>query len=91
MKTIEILKADSVVNIAIGSEFYRRLQNLSTFLSSSVTSEQLVQEITKMTENLPLTEFGTHFETLLILINEIETKAREQNLIEKVDVPEQQD
>lgn len=88
MKTIEVLQPEAVINIVIGGEFYRRLQNLSTYLSGSVNPDILVQELTKMTEHLPLSEFGTHFETMLILIKEIETKARAQGLITTAEIPD---
>lgn len=92
MEKIQIIKPGSNINLNIGDAFYKRLQELATYFSQTVAPEELALQIQHIKDNSEkLSEYGNHFETIIVLLNEIEQKAIEQNLVEEVEVnlPEQ--
>jgi hypothetical protein len=87
MEKIEVVKPGAVINIPIGDAYYKDLQDLVVFFSKTVPPEELALQIDHIRQDKPLSEWGVHFKTLLTLINEIENRAREQQLTMWMDIP----
>lgn len=85
MNSVEMLKENAVVDIQIGTQYYKRLQELMTYYNQLVPVSEIIEQTNCIMEDRPLSEWGTHMQTLLILINEIEQKARTQGHVELVD------
>jgi len=88
MEQLEIIKPGSVVSIGIGDAYYKNLQDLTVFFSKMVSPDELNRQVENIRQNRELSEWGQHFRTLLNLVNEIETQAREQGMTQLVNVPE---
>ena len=86
MAKVEIIKPDSLINIQISGYFYSRIQALATYLNKIISQEELTIQINNIKEDKELSEFGSSYETVLILIKELESKAREQKVIESIDL-----
>lgn len=86
MEKIEVIKPGSVIDIQIGTPYYQRLQDLATYFTHTVAPEELAAQIKSIKNDVKLSEFGVHLETILILLNEIERKAKEQGLVEEITV-----
>lgn len=83
MEKIEIIKPGSIIDIQIGTPYYQRLQDLATYFTHTVAPEELAAQIKNIKNDIKLSEFGVHLETILILLNEIEIRAKEQDLVEE--------
>lgn len=83
---VEVLKKGAIVNIQVSAEFYKRIQNLTLFHATQKPEEELNQVLKDLDEDKVEDEWAEHLETLFILSNEIEQKAKEQDLIELVAV-----
>lgn len=87
MDQIEVMKQEGIINLPVSTEFYKRIHDLLTYFSMLVPEEELAAQIEKIKNSEELTEFGAHFETLLILGHSLELRAKEQDLTEMMDVP----
>ncbi len=85
--TVKILKQNSLVPIQISTDFYARLKQVAYYITNSVSEEELSQQIEKIQTDTELSEFGFSYETILILIKEIEKQAELNNLLEDIELP----
>lgn len=88
MATVQFLPNEAIVTIQLNGAYYADIQALLIYLSESVSKEELAKQIGAMQNKTPLSEFGKHLETLLILANEVESQAKIQNLIQEKEVIE---
>lgn len=89
-KQIEIVKPESIVEIKLSGSFYAELQRVLLYLSNQVDPEELNVLVEKINSGTPDDEFSDWevcVQTMMILCAEIEEKAKEQGLIETVDIP----
>ena len=91
MNSVEMIKANAVIDIQIGAAYYKSLQELVTYYNQLVPVSELVEQTNCILEDRPLSEWGTHMKTLLTLINEIEQKARTQGHVEMVEITSTED
>lgn len=87
--TTEVIKHDGIVTIQMSGSFYKSVQAVLLYLTSIKTSEELTALIDKINAEVPSDEYDEweqSVETLMILCSEVETKAREQQLIETIEV-----
>jgi hypothetical protein len=85
--SVEIIKPDAVISVSISAGFYKRLQNLTIYHSTQKPAEEMEQIIEDLKQDKVEDEWTEHFETLLILSNEIEEQARIQGFVETAEIP----
>lgn len=86
MTKVQTIKPDAIITIEVNGNFYARVQALTNKFMSSSTKEELTEQITKIKKDESLSEFGENLQTLLVLIQEIELKAKEQDKITEIEV-----
>lgn len=84
---ITLIKKDAQIPIIIGTGFLSRLQQALLFLVDNKSNEELdtLTEHIK-NENIPIDTWMYHFETISLIIREIETNAIKKGLTEEMDV-----
>lgn len=87
---LEIIKPGAVININLDEPFIKRLQDLTVYFSQSVAPEIMHEQIKMIETNIPLSEWGKHFETLLILLAEVERVAKEQQVTTFIPLPQEE-
>lgn len=85
---IEAVKDESIISIKLSGSFYKRIQAVMLHLSEYRESEDLSELIDKINTGSDdeYDEWETAMETMMILCSEVETKAKEQNATEMVDI-----
>lgn len=85
--TYDTLPPDALVDIQISGTFYRKMVDLLTMLSESVTLEEFKTVLQKMKENNPAEDlFELNVHTLMSLIYEVEIQAKAQNKCTKAEI-----
>ena len=85
---VGILNQDALVDIQIGTDFYRRLQELLIWMISNQKPEVVKLANEKIKNDQELDQWDEQYLTMLMIINEIETAAQQQNKTSMVNVPE---
>lgn len=86
---LEVFDDDKVFNIPISGFFAKRLQALSVWITDKKNPEEILKVyelITSDDPNKKYDAFTLHVETMLILLEEMETQAREANCLKKIKV-----
>jgi hypothetical protein len=87
MSNIKMIKKDAAIQVTIGSGFMQKIQAVVLYMVSDRTDEELAefqrQAVAK--EELSL-DWMEHLSTMMLLMNEIETKADEQGFTYDADV-----
>ena len=85
--TYDTLPPDALVDIKISGTFYRKMVDLLTMLSESVTLEEFRTVLQKMKENnLAEDLFELNVHTIMSLIYEVEVQAKAQNKCIKAEI-----
>ena len=79
---IEVLPLATVVDIKVNGAFLTRVQGLLMYLLKDVSKEEVVAMNEKIKNQTHTDALEFHYETLAILINDIEKSAKESNLTE---------
>jgi len=86
---VEMVKDKSIITIQLSGSFYKRIQavmlHLSEYRDASDITE-LVRKINEEESSDNYDDWEVSMETLMILCSEVETKAKEQDAIETVDL-----
>ena len=77
---------DSLVKIEISGGFAAKLQALMLYHMQTRPTEEVVEIIHHLKNGEPKDEFSDHLLTLLVLIQEIEKQAANQNLMQEYEV-----
>lgn len=88
---VETIPFDAVIKLDVPGSFYARLQQLTIHYSQSRPHEELLKAMEKLKgKDQAESEFEYHIQTLTILMFEIESAAKNQNLlkIQEIDIPE---
>lgn len=84
---LTLIKKDAQIPLIVGTGFLSRLQQVLLSLLEDKTEEELQILTNHIQENsVPVDTWMYHFETISLLIREIEAKAFEKGLVEEVDV-----
>lgn len=87
---IETIPFEAKIKLEIPGSFYARLQQLVVNYSQLKPQEELVKAMERLKGNQQAeTEFEYHIQTLTILMFEIESQAKAQNLLktEEIEIP----
>ncbi len=87
MSNIKMIKKDAAIQITIGSGFMQKIQAVVLYLVSDRTDEELAEFQRQAVAKEELTlDWMEHISTMMLLMNEIETKAEEQGFTYDADV-----
>jgi hypothetical protein len=82
-----MIKKDAAIQITIGSGFMQKIQAVVLYLVSDRTDEELAEFQRQAVAKEELTlDWMEHLSTMMLLMNEIETKAEEQGFTYDADV-----
>lgn len=84
---VQQLKQNSLIKLEFSPTFYKRLQDLVLTYTGTKEATEIKESYRKIANNEDLDEYEHGLETLLILVNSLETAAHEQNLVEDVELP----
>jgi hypothetical protein len=89
MSNIKMIKKDAAIQITIGSGFMQKIQAVVLHMVSDRTDEELAEFQRQAVAKEELTlDWMEHLSTMMLLMNEIETKAEEQGFTYDADVTE---
>lgn len=89
MSNIKMIKKDAAIQITIGSGFMQKIQAVVLHMVSERTDEELAEFQRQAVAKEELTlDWMEHLSTMMLLMNEIETKAEEQGFTYDADVTE---
>ena len=87
---VEVLPLSTVVEIKVNGAFLTRVQSLLVHLLKDISKEEIQAASEKIKNQTHSEAWEFHYETLAILINDIERTAKENNLTEMKSVEEMQ-
>jgi len=87
MSNIKMIKKDAAIQVTIGSAFIQKIQAIVVDMVNERTDEELAefQRLAVAKEELTL-DWMEHLSTMMLLMNEIETKAEEQGFTYEADI-----
>ena len=87
MSNIKMIKQEAAIQVVIGSGFLQKIQAIVVHMVNERTDEELAefQRLAMAKEELTL-DWMEHLSTMMLLMNEIETKAEEQGFTYDADV-----
>ena len=83
---VQQLKQNSIIKLDFSTSFYKCLQDLTVYYTQLRNPEQLGEIYKKIYDENELDEYESGLETLLILVRSLEDAAKEQELIEEVEL-----
>jgi len=87
MSNIKMIKKDAAIQVTIGSGFMQKIQAVVLYMVSDRTDEELAEFQRQAVAKEELTlDWMEHLSTMMLLMNEIETKADEQGFTYDADV-----
>lgn len=84
--TFQAIPKDAIIDIQVSGSFYRQLTKLSLGLGESKTPEEFRKALDTLNTKQPESLYELTVMCVVGMIFEIETKAREQNKIEMVEI-----
>lgn len=85
---VEIIMPSAIVEIKMSTGYYQKIQAIVGFLVTGKTNEQMQNAHTQVKEQAITEDWVNHYETILILCREFETRAKEQGFIKSVTLEE---
>lgn len=85
---IQIIADGALIDLKFSTGYYRRIQAMLHFLLQDKSNDEINNAHQEIKNQKIETEWVFHYETLLILCKEVESKAKEQNSVEEVTVEE---
>jgi len=87
MSNIKMIKSDAAIQVTFGSAFIQKIQAIVVHMVNERSDEELAefQRLAMAKEDLTL-DWMEHLSTMMLLMNEIETKAEEQGFTYDADV-----
>ncbi len=83
-KTFEVIKPDTILDIKMGTGYYRRIQDVTSHIIEGKSVEELQEGYKEISEQNITTPWVKHYETMLILCKEFETTARDKGFVDIV-------
>lgn len=77
MPSFEIIKPDTVIDIAVGTGYYKKIQEATVFMTQGKSEEDIKSALSQIESQNITSDWVNHYQTLLIFCKEFETKARE--------------
>ena len=87
-KEIEAIRPDAVVNIPIGTGYYKKVQELLTYVIKGKSEEDIKRAHEEIKSDAITEEWIKHYQTVAILCKEFETLVKAQKMTETMTVEE---
>jgi len=87
---VEVIMPSAIVEIKMSTGYYQKVQAIVGFFVKGKTSEQMQEAHNQIKDQNITEEWVGHYETILILCREFESKAQEQGFVQKVTIEEAQ-
>lgn len=87
---VEVIMPSAIVEVKMSTGYYQKIQSIVGFFVKGKTPEQMQDAHNQIKEQNITEEWVSHYETILILCREFETKAQEQGFVQKVTLEEAQ-
>jgi hypothetical protein len=88
VQKIEVMPNDKIVSIKVSGAFLSRVQSVLVYVLSNFETEKIKEAAEKIQKQQHTEPWEFHYETLAVLINDIERTARGEGLTEVKDVSE---
>lgn len=85
---VEVIMPSAIVEIKMSTGYYQKIQAIVAFLVKGKTNEEMQSAHTQIKEQNITEDWVNHYETILILCREFETRAGEQGFIQAVTLDE---
>jgi hypothetical protein len=85
---VEVIMPSAIVDIKMSTGYYQKIQAIVGFLVKGKTNEEMQNAHTQIKEQNITEDWLSHYESILILCREFETKAGEQGFIQSVTLEE---
>ncbi len=85
---VEVIMPSAIVDIKMSTGYYQKIQAVVGFLVQGKTNEEMQNAHSQIKEQNITEDWINHYETILILCREFETKASEQGFIQSVTLEE---
>jgi hypothetical protein len=85
---VEVIMPSAIVDIKMSTGYYQKIQAIVGFLVKGKTNEEMQNAHTQIKEQNITEDWVSHYESILILCREFETKAGEQGFIQSVTLEE---
>jgi len=79
---IEVMPYDKIVNVSVSGAFLNRVQSVLVYLLSNFEQPRIKEAAERIRKGEHTEPWEFHYETLAVLINNIERTAREEGIIE---------
>lgn len=77
---------ESLISIKVSGAYFRRVQNLLFHWMGQKSPEEITKIVEHLKTNEPSDEYSYHFLTILMLVQEVEKQAGEQNLVKDFEI-----
>lgn len=88
VQKIEVMPNDKIVSIKVSGAFLTRIQSVLVYLLSNYETERIKEAAERIQKQEHTEPWEFHYETLAVLINDIERTARAEGLTELTDISE---
>jgi len=85
-QSISVIKEDSLIDLKVSTGYYRRLQLLLYSILDGKSAKEIKEAVQQIRNQEIKDDWIYHYETMIILCKEIETKAEEQGHLEETTV-----
>jgi hypothetical protein len=90
MKKVEMVKAEAIIDVKIGSQFLQDLQAVVLYLTSLEPAGKLQQVVNKANNNEEMDPWEKSMYTMLVLITTVEENARTAGFTNIEEIPEEE-
>ena len=87
-KNVEYIDPAALVDLTFSAGYYSRIVALTQFLIKNKSQEEIVKAYEQIRDNKYSDDWVLHYETMLVLCKEFETKAKEQNFVKEMPIDE---
>jgi hypothetical protein len=77
---------ESLIDIKVSGAYFHRVQDFLFYWMNQKPSEEVAKIIENLKTNQPTDEYSYHLLTIIMLVQEIEKQANEQNLIKDFEI-----
>ena len=87
---VDVIMPSAIVEIKMSTGYYQKVQAIVGFFVQGKSAEQMQNAHAQIKDQNITEDWVSHYETILILCREFETKAQEQGFVQSVTLEEAQ-
>lgn len=85
MTKLQVIEPSAIVNVPIGTDFYRRIQNLALFIMQGKSMDELKSAIEQINTKNITEDWVEHYHTVLMFCAAYEKLIIDNDLIKEVE------